>query len=47
MPPTVFAQATTVGGVVRQPLADMFWGDRHGQPPGNSRRGRASSAGRS
>ena len=27
----VFAQAIAAGGVVRQPLADMFWGDRHGQ----------------
>jgi PhnB protein len=28
---TVFAQALTAGATVRQPLADMFWGDRHGQ----------------
>jgi PhnB protein len=27
----VFAQAVTAGAAVRQPLADMFWGDRHGQ----------------
>jgi uncharacterized glyoxalase superfamily protein PhnB len=27
----VFAQATAAGAKVRQPLADMFWGDRHGQ----------------
>ena len=27
----VFAQAVTAGARVRQPLADMFWGDRHGQ----------------
>jgi PhnB protein len=27
----VFAQAITAGARVRQPLADMFWGDRHGQ----------------
>jgi uncharacterized glyoxalase superfamily protein PhnB len=27
----VFAQATVAGAMVRQPLADMFWGDRHGQ----------------
>ena len=27
----VFAQAVTAGAQVRQPLADMFWGDRHGQ----------------
>ncbi len=27
----VFAQALTAGAMVRQPLADMFWGDRHGQ----------------
>jgi PhnB protein len=26
----VFAQAVTAGAQVRQPLADMFWGDRHG-----------------
>jgi PhnB protein len=27
----VFAQAVAAGAHVRQPLADMFWGDRHGQ----------------
>ena len=27
----VFAQATAAGADVRQPLQDMFWGDRHGQ----------------
>jgi PhnB protein len=27
----VFAQAVVAGATVRQPLADMFWGDRHGQ----------------
>jgi PhnB protein len=27
----VFAQAVAAGAKVRQPLADMFWGDRHGQ----------------
>jgi uncharacterized glyoxalase superfamily protein PhnB len=27
----VFAQAIAAGGRVRQPVADMFWGDRHGQ----------------
>jgi PhnB protein len=27
----VFAQALAAGATVRQPLADMFWGDRHGQ----------------
>jgi PhnB protein len=27
----VFAQAVTAGAQIRQPLADMFWGDRHGQ----------------
>ena len=27
----VFAQAIAAGAEVRQPLADMFWGDRHGQ----------------
>jgi uncharacterized glyoxalase superfamily protein PhnB len=27
----VFAQAIAAGAVVRQPLQDMFWGDRHGQ----------------
>jgi uncharacterized glyoxalase superfamily protein PhnB len=26
-----FAQAIAAGARVRQPLADMFWGDRHGQ----------------
>ena len=26
-----FAQAIAGGAEVRQPLADMFWGDRHGQ----------------
>ena len=26
-----FAQAVAAGAQVRQPLADMFWGDRHGQ----------------
>lgn len=26
-----FAQAIAAGASVRQPLADMFWGDRHGQ----------------
>jgi PhnB protein len=26
-----FAQAIAAGAAVRQPLADMFWGDRHGQ----------------
>src|ERR1700733_729252 len=26
-----FAQAAPVGAEVRQPLADMFWGERHGQ----------------
>jgi uncharacterized glyoxalase superfamily protein PhnB len=28
---TVFARAVAAGARVRQPLADMFWGDRHGQ----------------
>lgn len=28
---TVFAQAVAAGAHVRQPPADMFWGDRHGQ----------------
>jgi PhnB protein len=28
---TAFAQAIAAGAQVRQPLADMFWGDRHGQ----------------
>ena len=27
----VFAQAVAAGATVRQPLQDMFWGDRHGQ----------------
>lgn len=27
----VFAQAVAAGASVRQPVADMFWGDRHGQ----------------
>src|SRR4051812_46024556 len=27
----VFAQAVAAGAHVRRPLADMFWGDRHGQ----------------
>jgi uncharacterized glyoxalase superfamily protein PhnB len=27
----VFAEAVAVGAEVRQPLQDMFWGDRHGQ----------------
>lgn len=27
----LFAQAVAAGAEVRQPLADMFWGDRHGQ----------------
>jgi len=27
----VFAQAVAAGAKVRQPLADMFWGDLHGQ----------------
>jgi PhnB protein len=27
----VFARAVAAGARVRQPLADMFWGDRHGQ----------------
>lgn len=27
----VFEQAVAAGAQVRQPLADMFWGDRHGQ----------------
>ena len=27
----VFAQAIAAGAEVRQPLADKFWGDRHGQ----------------
>jgi uncharacterized glyoxalase superfamily protein PhnB len=28
---TVFAQAVAAGAEVRQPVQDMFWGDRHGQ----------------
>jgi PhnB protein len=27
----VFARAIAAGGSVRQPVADTFWGDRHGQ----------------
>jgi PhnB protein len=27
----IFAQAVVAGAHVRQPLQDMFWGDRHGQ----------------
>ena len=27
----VFAQAVAAGAAIRQPLADMFWGDRHAQ----------------
>jgi PhnB protein len=27
----VFAQAVSAGAEIRQPLAEMFWGDRHGQ----------------
>jgi uncharacterized glyoxalase superfamily protein PhnB len=27
----VFAQAVAAGATIRQPLADMFWGDLHGQ----------------
>jgi len=27
----VFAQAIAAGAEVRQPLSDVFWGDRHGQ----------------
>jgi PhnB protein len=27
----IFARATAAGATVRQPLADVFWGDRHGQ----------------
>jgi PhnB protein len=27
----VFAQAVAAGAIVRQPLGDTFWGDRHGQ----------------
>jgi len=26
-----YAQAIAAGAEIRQPLADMFWGDRHGQ----------------
>ena len=26
-----FARAVAAGATIRQPLADMFWGDRHGQ----------------
>jgi PhnB protein len=26
-----FARAVAAGALVRQPVADMFWGDRHGQ----------------
>jgi PhnB protein len=26
-----FAQAVAADAAIRQPLADMFWGDRHGQ----------------
>ena len=26
-----FARAVAAGAQIRQPLADMFWGDRHGQ----------------
>jgi PhnB protein len=28
---TMFAQAIAAGAEVRQPVQDMFWGDRHGQ----------------
>jgi len=28
---SVFARATAAGATVRQPIQDMFWGDRHGQ----------------
>lgn len=28
---TAFAQAIAAGAEVRQPLQEMFWGDRHGQ----------------
>ena len=31
-PKAVFAQAVVAGAAIRQPLADMFWGDRQGQP---------------
>jgi PhnB protein len=27
----VFAQAVAAGADIRQPVNDMFWGDRHGQ----------------
>ncbi|QGN33839.1 VOC family protein [Microlunatus sp. Gsoil 973] len=27
----VFARAIAAGATVRQPVSDMFWGDRHGQ----------------
>jgi PhnB protein len=27
----IFEQATAAGATVRQPLGDVFWGDRHGQ----------------
>jgi len=27
----VFARAVAAGATVRQPIQDMFWGDRHGQ----------------
>jgi PhnB protein len=27
----VFARAVAAGGTVRQPVADTFWGERHGQ----------------
>jgi PhnB protein len=27
----MFTQAVRAGAAIRQPLADMFWGDRHGQ----------------
>jgi PhnB protein len=27
----VFTRAVSAGATVRQPLADKFWGDRHGQ----------------
>jgi PhnB protein len=27
----MFSQAVAAGATVRQPLRDMFWGDRHGQ----------------
>jgi PhnB protein len=27
----VFAQAVAAGATVRQPIAEMFWGDKHGQ----------------